>query len=339
MKSFPQSEREMKKSKSALLGSLLLGLLGFTASATASAEEPFPNTTVTIVVPYSPGGGHDFVARLLASRMGPILHQSVIVLNKPGADAMIGAQYVAQSRPDGYTILLGSPSETVIAPYVYKNMQYDPAKALMPVTLASESPIAIVANPSTPVSTLPELFDYAKKNPGKLTYGTPGIGSAHDLAVKWVSQMAGINLPDVPFKGTNDATVAAMSGQIPLASVGFASVMPLWKSGKLKVLAIANGKRVSWEPSIPTVSEQPGMGAVDMQQWMGVFVPANTPASVIATLNKAFVTVLQDPKTRADLVKQGIDPAGNSTADFQKFLSDERSRYKSIVAASHISLR
>src|ERR1700731_1703038 len=145
-------------------------LAAFGTGSSVQAADVFPNHTVTIVVPFSPGGGHDFVARLLASKLGPVLHQSVIVLNKPGADAMIGAQYVAQASPDGYTILIGSPAETVIAPYIYKHMQYDPTKDLSPVTLAGETPIALVAPMSTPVSTVPELISYVKKYPGKLSY-------------------------------------------------------------------------------------------------------------------------------------------------------------------------
>jgi tripartite-type tricarboxylate transporter receptor subunit TctC len=311
-------------------------LAAFGTGSSVQAADVFPNHTVTIVVPFSPGGGHDFVARLLASKLGPVLHQSVIVLNKPGADAMIGAQYVAQASPDGYTILIGSPAETVIAPYIYKHMQYDPTKDLSPVTLAGETPIALVAPMSTPVSTVPELISYVKKYPGKLSYGTPGIGSSHDLAVKWIEQLAGINIQDIPYKGSSDATVAALSAQVPLASVGLAPVVPLWKTGKLKILAVMNHARPSWLKEIPTASETPGLEAVDLEQWMGIFVPAKTPTKTIDTLNEALATVLKDPAVKASMIDQGVDPVGNSVADFNKFLDQERSKYEMIVKASKI---
>ena len=324
--------------KSRLAAALFCSVSLFCAHS-AMAENAFPDRTVTLVVPFSPGGGHDFVARMIASKLGSELHQSVIVLNKPGADAMIGAQYVAQSPPDGYTVLIGSPAENVAAPFIYKHMQYDPATALAPVTLAGESPIALIANPAAPVSTMEELIAYAKKNPGKLSYATPGIGSSHDLAIRWIEELAGIKLQDIPYKGASDATVSAVGGQTPLASVGMAPVMPLWKDGKVKVIAIMNSKKPDWLPNVATASQVPELSQVDIEQWMGVFVPAKTPADRIAKLNSAIVAVLKRQDVRTALINQGVDPVGNSTSDFTAFLANERIKYASIVQKSKIPMR
>lgn len=314
-------------------------LVLFCGLAGGAAAAGFPDHALTIVVPFSPGGGHDFTARLVASKLGTHLGQQVVVVNKPGADGMIGTQYVVRSRPDGYTMTVSSPAETVIAPFLYKHMSYDPVKDLQPVTLLSTTPIALVANPSFPPSTVQELVDYVKHHPGKTSYGTPGIGSAHQLAVDWIARGTGIKMLDVPYKGAGPATMDVLSGQIPLASVGMAPVMPQWRAGKLKVLAIMNNKRLPWLPEVPAASETRGAQAVDVYQWMGVFLPAGTPAAVVAKLNAAFAAVLRDPAVKKALIAQGVEPVGNSVEEFSKYLRGEREKYAMLVKQSGISTR
>ncbi|UHL62924.1 tripartite tricarboxylate transporter substrate binding protein [Paralcaligenes sp. KSB-10] len=307
--------------------------------ATASQAAGFPDRALTLVVPFSPGGGHDFTARLLASKLDSYLGQQVIVINKPGADGMIGAQYVARSKPDGYTLVMSSPAETVIAPFLYKNMSYDPGKDLSPVTLVGITPIALIANPSFPPNTVTELVAYVKAHPGTVNYGTPGVGSAQQLAVDWIDRSTGIKMLDVPYKGAGPATLDVLAGQVPLASVGMAPVMPHWKEGKLKVLAIMDNKRLKWLPDVPTASETAGAGAVDVVQWMGLFAPAGTPKAIIDKLNTAFAKVLHDPAVRKTMIGQGVDPVGNSVADFSKYLKQESRKYAALVKESGISAK
>lgn len=311
-------------------------LLLFCSTGASAAD--FPNRNLTIVVPFSPGGGHDFTARLMAAKLTEVLGQQVIVLNRPGANAMIGTQYVTQAAPDGYTMTMSSPAETVISPMLYRNMTYDPAKDLKPVTLVGVTPIALVASPSFEPNTVSELVDYVKANPGTVSYGTPGVGSAHHLAVDWIARGTGIKMLDVPYKGAAPATSDAMAGQIPLASVGMAPVTPHWKAGKLKVLAIMNNKRLSWLPDVPVASETPGAEEVDVYQWMGVFVPASTPDDVIATLNQAYAKVLHDPEVKKTMINNGVDPVGNSVDEFKQYIKDETAKYSKLVKESGVQI-
>ena len=314
----------------------LIALLGLPAKQ-AAAE--YPEHPLTIVVPFSPGGGHDFTARLMASKLTAELGQQVIVVNKPGANGMIGAQFVAQGPADGYAMLMSSPAETVISPLLYKDMQYDPRKDLSPVTLVGVTPIALIAHPSLPYRSVPELIEYARRNPGKVGYGTPGVGSAHHLAVDWIARLTGIQLLDVPYKGAGPATADVLANQIPLASVGMAPVMPNWKAGKVKVLAIMNNKRLPWLPDVPTASEAPGADPVDVVQWMGVFVSAATPPAIVDRLNQAYARVLEDPEVRATMIAQGVDAVGNSTQEFAAYLDRERAKYASLVKDAGIVSR
>lgn len=311
-------------------------MLLFGPSAAQAAE--FPDRTLTIVVPFSPGGGHDFTARLMASKLTDVLGQQVVVLNKPGANGMIGTQYVAQAAPDGYTMTMSSPAETVISPMLYNEMTYDPDKDLRPVTLVGVTPIALVASPSFEPNNISELVDYVKAHPGTVSYGTPGVGSAHHLAVDWIARGTGIKMLDVPYKGAAPATADTLAAQIPMASVGMAPVTPHWKAGKLKVLAIMNNKRLPWLPEVAVASETKGAEDVDVYQWMGVFVPAGTPDDAVQTLNEAYAKVLHDPEVKKTMINNGVDPVGNSTEEFTQYLKEEAAKYSKLVAEAGVKI-
>jgi tripartite-type tricarboxylate transporter receptor subunit TctC len=300
--------------------------------------QDYPNKEITIVVPFSPGGGHDATARAIASKLSGKMRQQVVVLNKPGANAMIGAQFVARSAPDGYTILLGSPAETVISPYLYKDMKYAPMKDLAPVTLAATTPIALVAHPSLGVSTLPELIALAKQQPGKLSYGSPGTGSAHHLVVEWLKMLTKIDLLHVPYKGAAPATVDALAGQVSVASVGMAPAIPHIASGKLKAVAAFNQRPLSWDPSVKMANEVPGLEDVVVMQWMGVFAPAGTPPAILDRLNKDIAAVVNEPAMKASLTKVGVEPVGNSRQEFETFLKNEDKKFSKLVAATKVTI-
>jgi tripartite-type tricarboxylate transporter receptor subunit TctC len=291
------------------------------------AAQSFPIRVVTMVVPYSPGGGHDAMARLVAEQLTARLGQPVIVENKPGANGMIGAEFVARAQPDGYTILFASPAEIVIAPSVYKSMRYDPMKDLAPVTLAATTPLAIVANPSAGVKTLSELIAKAKKEPGKLAFGTAGNGSSQHLAGAWLAHLAGIDWLHVPYKGAGPATKDLLGGQIPFAIVGMAPVLPHIRAGKLIPLAVLTPERVKWASDVPTAQETPGLQGFVASHWMGVLVPAQTPAPIIQKLQSEIAAVLAQPDVRKRLQDMGIDAVGGTSAQFHDYLVEERARF------------
>jgi tripartite-type tricarboxylate transporter receptor subunit TctC len=311
---------------------LLAAAFGF-AGGGASAQQPAKGM-VTLVVPFSPGGGHDAVARILAPRLAERLGQSVIVENRPGANGMIGADYVVNAKPDGSTILLASPAETVIAPSLYKSMKYNPFTDLAPVTLADTTPVVIVANPATGIRTVADLVAAAKKSPDGLAYGTPGEGSSQHLGGAWLSHLAGIKLVHVPYKGAGPATNDVVAGHIPLAIVGMAPVLPFIRSGKLNAIAVTSPERVAWAKDVPTVAETPGMAGYAVSHWVGIMVPARTPADIVQRLQADFSAVLKEPDVRARLTEIGCDAVGDTTVAFKDFLVAERRRFEEMYKFS-----
>jgi tripartite-type tricarboxylate transporter receptor subunit TctC len=281
----------------------------------------------SIVVPYAPGGAHDAMARIVSGPMSERLGRTVIVENRPGAGGTVGADYVVHAKPDGSTILLAAPNEIVIAPSSYKTMRYDWTKDLLPVTLAGTTPIAIVANPSIGVRTLPEMLALARQKPEGLAFGSPGEGSSHHLAGAWLAQLASAKLVHVPYKGAGPATNDVVAGHIPLAIVGMASILPYVASGKLVVLAITSRTRLGWMKDLPTVAETPGLEGFEANLWEGIFVPAGTPDATVAAIQAAFADVLGQDTIRRQLRDAGTDAVGSSTADFRKFLTEDRARF------------
>lgn len=287
----------------------------------------WPSKPVTMIVPYAPGGGHDAMARILAERLGTRLGQPVIVENKAGANGMLGAEYVTRAAPDGYTVLFASPAEIVISPIAYKNMRYDPAKDLTPVTLAGMTPLVIVANPGVGVKTIPQLIALAKAHPRTLSFGTAGKASSQHLAGELLNHMAGIDLQHIPYKGAGPATNDVLSGQIPFAIVGMAPVLGHIRAGKLVAVAVTQAHRAAFAPDVPTVSETPGLEGFEATHWMGVFVPARTPADIVQRLQTEIAAVLKNPDVRERLNKLGIEPVGNTSAEFRTFLAADQARF------------
>jgi tripartite-type tricarboxylate transporter receptor subunit TctC len=306
----------------------LLGLCaGLIAAAPTALAQAWPSQKITMVVPFSAGGGHDAMARICAERLATQLGQPVIVENRAGANGMVGADFVARAAPDGYTILFSSPAEIVIAPSAYKNMRYDPEKDLIPVTLAATTPLVLVANPSLGVHTLPELIALAKRKPGTLSFGTAGNGSSQQLAGVWLNELAGIDLQHVPYKGAGPATNDVLGGTIPLAIVGMAPVLPHIKAGKLIALAVMTPERVPFARDVPTVAETPGLAGFTASHWMGIFLPAHTPQPIVDQLQQAFAAVLKMPDVRDKLLGMGIVPVGDTPAEFKAFLEADRARF------------
>ena len=312
----------------------LLAAAGLLAGAVQAAD--WPARPITLVVPFPPGGPTDMVARVLAQSVGEQLGQSVVVDNKPGANGNIGNAFVAKAAPDGYTVLYNTSSIT-LSPALYKKLSYDLRKDLMPVTLSAVVPLALVVNPQLPVKTVAELVDYAKKNPGKLSYGSAGNGNVTHLAAFQVAQHFGIEAAHVPYKGSAPADVDLVAAQIQFKTDTINSVAPFINDGKLRLLAVSTAKRLANFPAAPTLAES-GMAGFEAGAWQGVMVPAKTPQPVIDRLNQAFVQALKSPAVLEKLRVQSTEPLGTSPAEYAAYIEKELARWASVVKSTGVAL-
>ena len=312
----------------------LLAAAGLLAGAAQAAD--WPARPITLVVPFPPGGPTDMVARLLAQSVGEQLGQSVVVDNKPGATGNIGNAFVAKAAPDGYTVLYNTSSIT-LSPALYKKLSYDLRKDLMPVTLSAVVPLALVVNPQLPVKTVAELVDYAKKNPGKLSYGSAGNGNVTHLAAFQVAQHFGIEAAHVPYKGSAPADVDLVAGQIQFMTDTINSVAPFINDGKLRLLAVSTAKRLANFPAAPTLAES-GMAGFEAGAWQGVMVPAKTPQPVIDRLNQAFVQALKSPAVLEKLRMQSTEPLGSTPTEYAAYIEKELARWASVVKSTGVAL-
>ncbi|MBS0469056.1 MAG: tripartite tricarboxylate transporter substrate binding protein [Proteobacteria bacterium] len=313
-------------------------VLAAAALALPAWAQDYPARTITLVVPFTAGGGVDAVARLLADKLRASLKQSVVVDNKPGASGMLGAAAVAKAQGDGYTLLLGSAGETAINPLVYKaRMQYQPQKDLAPITLVARVPNVLVASTSFPAKNVAELVSYAKAHPGKVGYATSGVGNPQHLNGELLASVAGIQLNHVPYKGASNQLVDVASGVVELAFVSYAGAAPFIKGGRVKVLAVTSAKRASFAPDIPAIAETPATAAYNLENWFGLFAPAATPAAVQARLNDAVAEALKDPELIKRLREQGGEPAPMTQQQFRDFIAQETKKYAQIVESAHIT--
>lgn len=315
----------------------LLALLASIA-ITAHADE-WPSKPVHVIVPYPAGGGVDFVARTVSQRLGQVLRQSVIVENKAGASGIIGADFVAKSAPDGYTFVIASPAEVLVAPIAGEKTPYNPETDLVPVTLIGETPLVIAVHPSVPVKTLPELIALAKKKPGTLSYGTPGNGSSMNFAGEALNGIAGIELQHVPYRGAAPALNDLLGGQVPIGIMGMPPTVTNAKAGKLRVIAVTSARRSEAMPDVPTVAETPGFAGYRFTNWMGVYVPAKTPEPVVKRLAAAIDQIVREPAIRAKLLAGGVEPIGDTPGEFRKFLTSERAAYEKVAQERHIHVQ
>ncbi|GGH65403.1 MFS transporter [Comamonas phosphati] len=304
--------------------------------AAAAHAGDWPDKPITLVVPFPPGGPTDMVARVLAQSVGEQLGQPVVVDNRPGANGNIGNAFVAKAAPDGYTVLYNTSSLT-LSPALYKKLSYDVRKDLVPVALTAVVPLGLVVNPALPVKTVAELVDYARKNPGRLSYGSAGNGNVTHLAALQVVQHFGIQATHVPYKGSAPADVDLVAGQIQFMTDTINSVAPFIKDGKLRLLAVSTGKRIPNFPQAPALAES-GMAGFEAGAWQGVMVPAKTPQPVIARLNQAFAQALKDPAVLEKLRLQGTEPLGSSPAEYGAYIDKELARWASVVKSTGVSL-
>jgi len=306
-------------------------------SAVALAQG-FPSKPVRFIVPFAPGGQSDVVARTVGQKLSERWGQPVIIENKPGAATTLGADFVAKAPADGYTILL-APAPFVITQYAYPKLPYDSRKDFTPVTLLVTNPLVAVVNPTRlPVKTFAEFVAAVKKEPGKISYGTPGNGSLPHLAVELFGVQSGTNALHVPYKGGGPAVVDLVGGQISFMFASPLEVMPHVKAGRLLTLAVTSDKRVSYWPDVPTIKEA-GYKEYEAYAWFGVVAPAATPRDIVAKLNADIVAVLKSPDVSERLTAQGADVSATSAEEFGRFLAAEHVRWSAAVKAANVTVQ
>lgn len=313
----------------------LLPLLLWLAAASVQAQA-WPSKPVHVIVPYPAGGGHDFTARVVAQRLAEVLKQSFIVENRTGASGTIGTQYVAKSAPDGHTFVVASPAETVVGPLAGLKIPYDWEKDLAPVTVIGETPLAIAVHPSVPGKSIQELLAYAKSNPGKLSYGTPGSGSSMHFAGESLKAIAGLYIVHIPYRGAAPAVADLLGGQVEMGIVGLPPVVGPHNSGKIRIAAVTSAKRSAALPDVPAMAELPDFAGYNFTNWQGVFVPAGTPPALIERLAAEIGKAVREPAVAEKLLKAGVDPLGLTTPQFVEFLAREKATYSKIAKSRSI---
>ena len=296
-------------------------LLALAAFAAGSAlAQSFPSKPVHVIVPFPPGGGADALARIMGPHLTKLWGQPVIVENRPGASGHIGADFVANSPPDGYTLLMSST-----ASLTEKNVGQ-----FAPVTLVSASPYVITVNPRVPAASVRELIDYARKNPGKLTFGSSGTGAASHLSAELFKSLAGIEMLHVPYKGTGQAVTDLLAGQIDVMFAPAQTVMQHVAAGKLKALAVTSAKRSATLPDLPTAAES-GLPGYEAIGWFGLLAPAATPRELVARISGDANKVLADPDVKQKTIALGAEPSGNSPEQFARFIRDDQAKWSKLM--------
>ena len=313
----------------------LAAVLAVACMPAAAQADVYPSKPIRLVVPYSAGGGADNAARIIAARLTTTLGQTVVIDNRPGGSGMIGAQAVATAAPDGYTVLYDA-SAFAVNPALRK-MAFDPAKDLVPVSLAVTVPNILVVSPSAPYKTVQEFIDHARKHPGEMTYASYGAGSAAHLIGELLKNQAGIDLLHVPYKGGAPALTDVMGGQVNAYFANAASGMSYVKSGKLRALAVTSAKRMASMPEVPTLAES-GFKNFEVLEWNGFFAPKGTSSEIVAKLAKEIQAATADPATRQKLVGLGVDPIGSSPDVFSKFVQAEMLRWAALVTSNKITV-
>ena len=300
----------------------------------AAAQADYPSRPVRIIVPSPPSGGTDIVARVLGQHFTNAFKQQFFVENKPGAGNVIGIEAAARSAPDGYTLLV-SASTIALNSVLYKKVPYDPVRDFAPITLAATAPNILVVNPKLPIHSVAELIAAAKAEPGKLTYGTPGIGTSPHLCMELFKSMAGVDLQHIPYKGTAAAVTDIIGGQIDAAFATALTAKPLVDSGRLRALAVSGPRRVAALPAVPPVAEA-GVPGYEAMQWYGLLAPAGTPAPIIDRLNAEAIVALRSREMKDRLAADGAEPLGSTPAEFSAFIRKELDKWARVRDTAHI---
>ena len=324
----------MIRNAAAALGISVIALASPTSAARAA---DYPERPVTIVVPYTPGGTVDLLARALGPKLTEIWNQQIVVDNRPGAGGSVGAELVAKAAPDGYTLLLSTNSPLTSNLAVYKSLAYDPLRDFAPVIVAAESKLLLVANPKLPAKSTAELIALAKQQPGKLAAGTSGNGATAHLSLAQFNKLAGVELTHVPYRGGVPSLTAAISGEVQVTFSDIVPALPLVRDGRLRALATTGSSRAGVAPDVPTLAES-GVPGFDISAWVGLVAPKGTPADVVRKLNGDINRILKDRQFADQITAMGADPLGNTPEQFAEFLRKEIPRWKEIVVEAGVKV-
>jgi tripartite-type tricarboxylate transporter receptor subunit TctC len=314
-----------------LFAACAFGVLAFTSSVQA---QTFPERLVRLIVPFTPGGSNDVVARELASGLQTRLNQTVVVENKPGGGGTIAYSFVAKSEPDGHLILV-APASFTMGPHLSSKPVYNPVKDFAPINLIADVPFVMVVHPSLPVKTVQEFIDLAKKSPNKLTFGSVGHGTPQHLGGELFKMQAKVDLIHVPFRGATAAIPDLLAGRVDMFIGAINSLLPLINEGKLRAIAATSSKRIASLPDLPTMSEVGFPGFV-VGSAVGMVAPAGTPKPVIDKLNKEMAAIIATPGFHERMAKVGMDVVGTTPEDYAKFLNDDYTKWGKVVEAAGI---
>ncbi len=297
--------------------------------APAAQTQNYPTKPIRLVVPYSPGGPNDTIGRIFAQRLAESIGQQVIVDNRAGGGGNIGTEYVAKAAPDGYTLLSAGMGSTVINPLIGK-VSYDPERDFAPIMLIATAPNVLAVHPSTGVATVAELITLAKQQPGKLNAASSGLGSSTHLSAALFESLAGIRITHIPYKGSAPSMTALLSGEVEMSFLGIPNVLPHWRSGKLRVLAVATKRRSAQIPDVPTIAES-GLPDYEVNAWYGIAAPTGTPAAIVNRLHAEMMKFVNTPVYRDALAAQGAEPVSSTPEEFAAVLRNDKANWTRIL--------
>ncbi|AQZ99143.1 ABC transporter substrate-binding protein [Comamonas kerstersii] len=315
--------------RSFVISSLLMPLVTW--------ADAYPSKPIEWVVPYAAGGGTDVVARVLSEPMGKALGQSIIVVNKPGAATNIGADAVARAKPDGYTILTGDTGTLAANPYLYKKLSYSAEKDFVPVGLLVRFPMLLVVNSQLPVNNYAEFVEWAKQQTKGVSYGTPGAGSPHHLAIELLRSQSGLNFVHIPYRGSAPAVQDVVAGQLPFMFVDTAAGIQHVQGGKIRAIAVASPARLPTLPDVPTLDEQ-GLKGFEAYAWQGIVAPAAAPKERVAKLSDALQSALKQADIVAKLEGMALEVTPSTAEEMDAYASAERNKWRRVIEESQITL-
>jgi tripartite-type tricarboxylate transporter receptor subunit TctC len=302
-----------------------------------AAGDDYPSRPVKIIVPFAPGGSTDVVARILADKLGAELKQSFVVDNRGGAGGNIGADMVAKSAPDGYTLLMGTTGVLSINGHLYKSLSYDPDKDFAPVSYTSLITNILVVNPEVPARTVPELVRLAKTKPGSLTFASSGSGSSTHLSGELFKALTATDIVHVPYRGSSQALIDVMSGQVTMLFDNAPSSLPFIQQGKLRAVAVTSTRRLPNLPDLPTL-EEAGVKGYESLSWSGIVAPAGTPRPIIEKLNASIDRILKMEDVRQKLAALGVEPVGGTPEAFARHVRAESEKWGKLVKSANITV-
>ena len=311
-------------------------VIGCFAASSAFAQS-YPSKPIHLIVPYPPGGGNDYIARIVGQKLGERLGQTVIIENRSGSNGIIGLQALAKATPDGYTIGVGAAGPMAVNPSLYEKLPYDPIKDFSPITNMVLFPLLLVAHPSLPAMSVRELVSQAKAKPGQIFYASPGNGNSGHLAGELFNTLAKVNILHVPYKGQGPAVTDLLGGQVQLLYSSIPSVLPHVQQGRLKALAVGSAQRLAALPNIPTIAES-GVLGYDAYSWVGMIAPAKTPKDIVSLLNREIVEILKLKDVEEKLNQQGAVPVGDTPEQFESYINAEIRNWGAVVKAANIKI-